>query len=252
MEKSVVVNNRNILLTDSEYAIFEILQKDPYIFSASTATEISNRYQVSQSSISRFCQKLGFSGFSEFRLSAIAENLFDDHHIEKNLSFSTNIAEVSKIIEQNIKKSDLQQIIQQIVRARTVYTNGYASSGLAAKTLSFNLALYGKFSMNIEPSSETETLRIMNGQDVVILFSMSNPSHKDFFSILKDLKPAKRPFIVLISGTAKHPFSKNVDMHIALPYTAVSKYTQKITSNIIFNLASYLITLEYATAVADV
>ncbi len=59
-------------LTPKELEIYELLQKDPYSFSAGSAMEIAARYGVAESRLFRFC---GFSAFHDsgalFRFSKI-------------------------------------------------------------------------------------------------------------------------------------------------------------------------------------
>lgn len=241
MDKTITFMEKTINLTESEYIVYELLLKDPYVFRASTATEISSRYNISQSSISRFCQKLGFNGFSDFRLSSATEILTEDINDDSRI-FSQNLFEISKIIEQSVSNDELNIILNKIYSSKKIYTSGYASSSLAAKVLYFNLMILGFNAINIEPATETETLRIMNRDDIIFIFSMSNPSHRDFFNILEGLSSNKRPYTILVAGTNNHPFKNYVDCFISIPYAIVAKYGFKSIANLPFTIFSYWLT----------
>lgn len=61
-------------LTENEILLFNyILDNEKYVAKMSIS-ELSEKVHVSTSSISRFCQKIGFDGYSEFRFS-VNENL---------------------------------------------------------------------------------------------------------------------------------------------------------------------------------
>ena len=55
-------------LTPTEHLIFEAITADPESFVQSTTTMAAQYAGVSQSAISRFCQKIGYDTFSEFRM----------------------------------------------------------------------------------------------------------------------------------------------------------------------------------------
>ena len=204
-------------LTTKELEVLEILKNDPYAFKSSTATEIAIKYNISQSAISRFCQKLGYSGFSDFRLSLIfnsppVENTIIDNKYYANL-FNTICNSLSSAISNEM----LDEIARIMLNARNCYFSGYGASNVSALFLSFQCMVQGIRSYHLPASTEVENLHIMNNEDVLILFSAINSSHKDLFSMLEDFPHGKRPYIILIANTPRHPFAKKVDKMILLP-----------------------------------
>ena len=53
--------------TKKEMIIYDLLHNDLEIILRSSATDLSKDYHVSQATITRFCQKLGYDGFNEFK-----------------------------------------------------------------------------------------------------------------------------------------------------------------------------------------
>lgn len=204
--------------TAKEMEVFEILKNDAYAFRSSTATEIAAKYKISQSAISRFCQKLGYSGFSDFRLSLIFNSPVSNDVKTYNNSYYINVLNtICNNMNSTISTELLKEISDIILNARSCYTSGYGASDIAAKMLAFQCMIQGAHIFHLPATTEVETLHIINNQDVVILYSAINSSHKDFFSMLEDLPAQKRPYIILIANTPRHPFAKKVDKIVLLP-----------------------------------
>ena len=204
-------------LTAKELEVLEILKNDPYAFKSSTATEIATKYNISQSAISRFCQKLGYSGFSDFRLSLIFNSPSDKTIISDNKYYANLFNNLCNNLSSSIPNELLEEAAKIILNARNCYFSGYGASNNSALFLSFQCLTQGIRSYHLPTSTEVETLHVMNNEDVVILFSAINSSHKDFFSMLEDLPLTKRPYIILIANTPRHPFAKKADKIILLP-----------------------------------
>ena len=81
--------------TSKELEVCELLEEDPFSFAASTATEISKRYGVSQAAVSRFCQKLGFTGYSDFRMNLmLATQTSKKHTIDSTPDYAKSLADI--------------------------------------------------------------------------------------------------------------------------------------------------------------
>ena len=209
-------------LTPKELEIYELVKKDPYSFTASTAMEIASRYGVAQSAISRFCQKVGFSGFADFRLSMILAtstrptNLDDPSNSEPH-DFTYYLCAMIQQTKKSLPDRMLDDLGRRVLSSTGVYTSGYGSSLSAAHTLAFMMTCSGIPAHFIRPSLEMETLHILKSTDIVFLFSVSNPSHRDFLSLVADMPEDKRPYIVLVNGTSRHPLRGKVSQVITLP-----------------------------------
>lgn len=214
-------------LTPKELEIYELLCKDPYSFSAGSAMEIAARYGVAQSAISRFCQKVGFSGFADFRLS-MALGLSSS---SQNLDGSSNSGQASqerdctqamcdiiKAVSQALPDSVLDSLVRQILTSTNIYTSGYGASLCAAQYFAFLLTISSIPGHLLPASQEMEALHVIKNTDTVFLFSVSNPSHRDFLSLVTDLPPEKRPYTILITGIPKHPLRHKVSQVISLPW----------------------------------
>ena len=181
--------------TTKELEVYELLEKDPFTFASATATEVSKRYKISQSAISRFCQKLGFTS-----------------------EYAAELSNIITQLSQQISDNDLIRLARKIIQSRNTYTSGYGASDTPASLLAFRSMLAGVPIYHIHTSKETEMLHIMNSEDTILLFSANNPSHVDFMQTIEELPKEKRPYIILITSSLKHPFAKKVDQTFVLPY----------------------------------
>lgn len=210
-------------LTPKELEIYDIFLKDPYSFSASSSMEIARRYHVAQSAISRFCQKAGFSGFADFRLSTARELSYDlpdsDGSSIQNHTGNDRanvLCEIINRVSQSLPDDLLDSLAQRVLHSTHIYTSGYGCSYCAAQSFAFLLTITSIPSNVLLPSQEMEALHIIRETDMVFLFSYSNPSHQDFLSLVTDLAPEKRPYIVLVTCIPNHPLRNQVSQVVQL------------------------------------
>lgn len=210
-------------LTPKELEIYELVRQDPYSFTASTAMEIASRYHVAQSAISRFCQKVGFSGFADFRLSMIlatstqSYNLNESSKAQSTHTFTDHMCHMIQQTKKSLPDRVLDELSARIIQSTMVYTSGYGSSLSAAQIFAFLLTCSGVPAHFMQPSLEMEMLHILKSSDIVFLFSVSNPSHADFLSLVADMPEDKRPYIILVDGISRHPLRGKVSQVITLP-----------------------------------
>ena len=232
-------------LTPKELEIYELVQKDPYSFSTNSSMEIASKYKVSQSAISRFCQKAGFSGFADFRLSMTGGYIANLPPSNKSsIQLQEDTDDCAHLMCDNVMRTRqalpdelLDSLVMRILNATNIYASGYGSSMCTAQTFSFCLTVLGSPCHMLFASQEMETLHILKNTDVVFLFSIANPSHRDFLSLVTDLPPEKRPYIILVSGIAKHPLRHKVSEVVTLHMPSAWNHTLLPITTIQFTFA---------------
>lgn len=217
--------------TAKELEVCELFEEDPFSFLASTATEVSKRYGISQASVSRFCQKLGFSSFSDFRMNLVlATQTSKKHIINSTPDYAKDLSNIILQLSQKVDENLLEDLAKRVLSSRNCYASGYGASDTPASLLAFRSMLGGIHFYHIHSSKETETLHVMNNQDTIFLFSSNNPSHMDFITIVEELPKENRPYIILVTSTAKHPFAKKVDQVVLIPYLMQFDTTNPLTA----------------------
>lgn len=202
-------------LSPSEMKVCKILEEDPTPFHFFSASKIAQDYGIPQASITRFVQRLGFNSYSDFRMALVTSET--KHAYQEPITSEKQIIECASAVRELASKTLLDILSHHIINAHHVFMAGTGNAHIQAYQMMIKLANIGIPSTLIQPGFETQTLRVMNNQDVVILYSHMLPTHKSFLEAANDLPKEERPFIVLIYSKPNHPLRKYVDLPIELP-----------------------------------
>jgi len=147
-------------LSSSEARVAEAIIADPTIVVDLTITDLAQRCGTSLSTVARFCQTLGYSGYREFRMevaSALSREAAErdrfglaDSDISPDDSGAEVIAKIAfhevLAIEQTAQGLDvavLDQVVDAISTAGHIDVYGFGASGLTAQDLQQKLARIG-------------------------------------------------------------------------------------------------------------
>ncbi len=145
----IISNKGNLTFIENEIAQFAMSNSEFWI--KNTITAIAQKIGVSETSINRFCKKVGFKGFHDFKI-AIAQ---DTHYRNMNskvqqrddISFADSLAfDYNDLITNTaalIDEADIQRAVQAIIGAKNIYIFGVLSSWMAALELKQKLSLVG-------------------------------------------------------------------------------------------------------------
>lgn len=135
--------------------------------------ELAKTCAMSKSSILRMTQKLGFSGYSEFKYSLKSELEIADNQLNKDFfEIQVNEFEISRKMFQNIQ---MEPIYEQIYSANTVYgfATGWGQKNVLEE-LARKLMSCDKLLFIIPAEREFDViLSRMSKQDLVIIISLS-------------------------------------------------------------------------------
>ncbi|MFF2371751.1 MurR/RpiR family transcriptional regulator [Agromyces sp. NPDC058110] len=144
-------------LSSAEARVAGAIIADPAIVVDLTITELAARCGTSLSTVARFCQTLGYSGYREFRMEvagALSREEAErdrfglaDSDIGADDSVSDVVAKIAfhevLAIEQTVKGLDtevLDQVVDAIIGAPHVDLYGFGASGLTAQDLQQKLS----------------------------------------------------------------------------------------------------------------
>lgn len=199
--------------------------KEPIFLAFSSALEVGKRVNVSESTVIRWTQKLGYRGYAEFQQviqRKLAEERFEKTeeslHSAADQSFLENLldADIASIVKlkSSMDEEKLLQAVDEIGQAKSIYvTSNFFDYGLAHFFTSWlNLTL-----------DHAELL--MQG-DVQYYRQLSELSHEDtvvafFFprytkSVVDTLKTAKNQgaTIILITDSFDSPAAEHADISL--------------------------------------
>ena len=213
-------------LTPTEHLIFEAITADPESFVQSTTTMAAQYAGVSQSAISRFCQKIGYDTFSEFRmdlmLSLSTHTPTQTASQEKNpIEYLCNMVRATDI---SVKKEVFRNLTKRIIRSGKVITTGGGLSAPPALMLSMELLKYKIPCYFAQNGQDMIYMHVVNPDDLIIIFSSKNDTQRLLINIIQDLPKNRRPYVVLVSHSATHPLKKYADDFILLPTWQTERY----------------------------
>ena len=159
-----------------------------------TAAKLGKLAGVSESTVVRFADELGYEGYSEFQHAVqelVRTRLTPNQRIEitkRRLGHDDVIAgvmesDINKIryTLENIDRDAFYAAVDSILAARTVYVMGARGTEPVARLLSYNLSLIFDNVKFVQPTSSTEVFEQMfstGKDDVLIAFSFPRYSSK--------------------------------------------------------------------------
>ncbi|PLR95950.1 MurR/RpiR family transcriptional regulator [Bacillus sp. T33-2] len=217
---SFVINSYYPSLTKSEQKVANVVleQMDKVIYYS--VTDLADVAEVGETTVLRFCRKIGLKGYQEFKL-AIAKDLPSQMQEEPEnqvFSLTSSIAMHTKnAIDETVNMMDeatLQKVIDLLAGAASVYFFGVGTSGLTALDAKNRLLRIGRRTdAVIDPHMQAMTAATLGPDDVVVGFSVSG-STKDTIDSLQIARD-NGVKVVAITYYARSPVTKVAD-HVLL------------------------------------
>ncbi len=187
------IENSMDIFSKNEKIIGQYIINNPKDVEKYTITKIAELTKTSTSAVLRFCQRLGFKGYSEFRYEMIRyinSDLYSDEQESKD-----PFLQVTQFFQNSLKEFnnlDRQMIInlaKEIDNAPYVFSCGIYKSGTVAHKLKYNLVDCGKpviFINDLVTLSHSEF--ISNDKSLYIFFSISGHGEEvqEYFKNNKD------------------------------------------------------------------
>lgn len=231
-----IINTNYTAFTKSEKLVADTVLKDPKLVLYTSITDLAEYCGVGETTVLRFCRKLGFKGYQSFKMTLaqsiqpeddMTEQLSDEITKEDSLMdvckkiLSTDIAAINETFDL-LNYDALSKAIDYLVKAKRIVFFGAGSSAITAqeaKSKFMRIIPYVDFTYDSHTQSMAASL--MNEEEVAIAFSYSG-STKDTIDVLKTAKNAgakticitrfaKSPItqysdVVLLSGAKEGPF----------------------------------------------
>jgi len=186
------LNARLEAMSTSERAIAEVILDAPEAVVGLSSQALAKRCNVSQSSIIKFCQKVGFQGFPALKIALSAETarsenaqqihagIFSDDSIgavAKKL-FASKIAALSETMKAN-PNAVMDAAVAQISAANRIIIMGVGGSALVAQDLASKLAKFGKSVISGGDSHiQLANLTSFSSDDLLISISYSGSARE--------------------------------------------------------------------------
>lgn len=213
-------------LTKNELKACEMICKDLKIVQMHSIQELSEEIGVAKTTIMRFCQKIGYSGYSEFRYALI--NYVNDPQNSAETKNDNTIANVAgiyadtiRLMQHTISDAEMEDLALQLLRAGKIYLAGSINSFVSAKQLYYSLLMFGIEASVLDSESAAKSVDMcVKKDDLIILYSVSGRSQ-----IVKPVINLKeqsgcRLIMITITGADK---DDRIDQLIRLPGLSVQR-----------------------------
>lgn len=210
-----LIQEKYHMLTKSEKRIADYLleKKEQAVYQ--TMKDVTEAVNVGDATLIRFSQKIGFNGFSDLKIAIAKEEFTSQYEGDNDHQFYDRILENQiKVLESTRQLLDsevVQQAIEAITKAKSIYIIGVGSSGLSAASLEKMLLRVGVHANHIvDPHFQAHALALLGPEDLVICFSLSGRT-KDIYDSLKIAKENHTP-IIAITNFKSSPIAEMGDI----------------------------------------
>ncbi|WP_075980387.1 MurR/RpiR family transcriptional regulator [Bacillus massilinigeriensis] len=208
-------------LSKTEQKVADYVLENPEETIYSSVTLLAEKSQVGETSVIRFCRKLGFKGFQDFKL-AIAQDLVNPSEqvhgqINDNDSAETicqkitshNIAALNNTMSL-LSQQELEKAVEVFSKANRILFFGIGSSGITANDAKYRFMRLG-FHADFATDSHLIAMyaSLVKKGDVVVGISSSG-STKDLIEGIK-LSKENGAHIIVLTNHAKSPITNYAD-----------------------------------------
>ncbi|MDQ0429292.1 DNA-binding MurR/RpiR family transcriptional regulator [Planomicrobium stackebrandtii] len=208
--------------SEKEKKIADYVLNDPKNIIHLTINQIADELGLAESTVFRFCQRIGFKGFQAFKISLAAEVVAPLKDIHEKIEEGDSISTVTeKVFRSNIKTlEDTLQIVdaeamaqatEKLMAARKIDFYGNGGSAMVAMDGYHKFVRLGlQVSMNLDSHMQLMAASQLQSDDVAIVISHSGTT-TDVLDVLRVLKE-KGVTIISVTNFAKSPLSKGADI----------------------------------------
>ena len=244
--------NKN-LLTKNELKACESILDNLILVQELSFTDLSEKIGSTKASILRFCKKVGYSGYNEFRFECIRYvNSLNNISEEKISEELTDIRKVSNIyssvmelMEKVIDENELIKLVNYIKTAKRIRLVGMLNSSLACIQMRYAFLMFGIEMTVINSTEELKSMDLsFNKDDLTIIFSVSSKSDsvQNAFEISKNAE-AK---VSLITMNPNSKYKEDIDSFIVLPSVSNLKNQSLLNSVPIYSVFIQILIFYYS------
>lgn len=216
---SEIINSHYPSLTNSEQKValyvLENLEKVIYF----SVTDLSIEVGVGETTVLRFCRKIGLKGYQEFKLR-IAQNLPNEAHQDSDNHSSlieriaNNTVETIKNTSSMVSEESLEDAIKMLSEAKAINIFGVGTSGITAMDAKARFLRIGKRTEAlVDPHLQAMTASTLTKEDVVIGVSISGSTRDTIESL--EIAKHNGAKVIAITYYLRSPITQFAD--IVLP-----------------------------------
>lgn len=223
------INQNYEKLNENDKEIISYIVTNKEQVAEMTITALAEASLTSKSSILRLTQKLGYSGYSEFKYN-IQNELKEENPLNEQLNFSQMQMDDMKDTIKLFQQIDLNPLLEKIYSSKRVFCYG---TGWGQRTVLSNfirsLIPLEKFPILLESLTELEmTSKLMKEDDLLIVLSLSGDI-KEAEHAMRELVFRNIP-ILSITELRNNEFASLATYNLYYSVTSVRYNQEDITS----------------------
>lgn len=205
--KKLLTKNKDEL-TKAELKICEYIEEYMNKSIYMTIAEIASGCGVGEASVTRFCKKLGYRSFLEFRMTMAQElqNGIKNESREgykgqgfENYFYNINI-DLLRNLHNNMNYDDIKNISDNLINAKKVHFIGIGPSGMLAENICYKFSTMGINCRSYKDLYDIYNLKKIVGKKEVIFIIFNDEYVKGFDESIASLKKEGVVIVCLISN----------------------------------------------------
>lgn len=193
-------------LTKNELKACDRICTDLTLIQNCSIQELSEKIGVTKTTIMRFAQKMGYSGYSEFKYAVInyVNSTEQKGRSEGDIvTYAENMyADTIRLIHHTADEGKMMQLAGKILSAESVYLAGMANSHVSAMQMYYSLLMFGIRATVLDSAESVRLVDLCVGKDdLIILYSVSGKSR--IVKPLSDLKESSGCEVILITSSTQ-------------------------------------------------
>ena len=202
--------------TKADWAVYNVISEDWVRVFRNSSNALAKKFGLSQASVVRFCKRLGFDGYTDFRL-ALYNAIQGGQQTEAVESKAECFKRLIDLIAAQDEDGAYERFLQMLLDAKIVCTLGVHRSALPARLLVLELRLHDRMAYFLPQDQQGGFGTMLAAEGLVVLFSEAGDSSRSGIEQIAGQPDALRPRMVLVCMDAKHPLRKRFDEVIVLP-----------------------------------
>ncbi|MFV0393597.1 MAG: MurR/RpiR family transcriptional regulator [Coprobacillaceae bacterium] len=234
--------------TKKEKIVYELLRDNPDEILRGDINTWSAKHNISQSTLTRFCQKIGYDGFNEFKFDYFRyEKTGANVESNENHDILDYYSSLTLSLREFVSKKELTALAKSIKEADNIIVYGTHKSSLPAQMLKLNLLKLSKHATFIESSTFQEIQHFITEKDLLIIFTATGGSiDAHCKQILSTIQKNNKLNLAIVTFNEKLPLKSKSNHFIWLPSSINQHYKVYLENQIVFFIYIDLLTSELA------
>ena len=211
----------------TDRAIYEAVRKFPDNFAQRSVTQLSDAAGFSKPALTRFAQRLGFSGFVEFQYQ-FAQDLEESRSRTDAPTNAEVYGGLLRAVDERLDRNQVLRLIERMRVSRCTYLMGYNLARIPAEEL--NIALQFQNDIHAVLPQVDVPPHFLEDDLLLIYSAVGGSSYKGLLNEFKMGRNTK-PYMVLVTTNPKHPLRRNFDESFVLPTASLASTHHTVLSD---------------------